>query len=91
MQTTNSTTGRNEQGLNLMDLLVFFVSKWQWFLLSILVCTGVAWVMYARSPLVYFRSATVIIKDPSNKTTTAGGLDRYDYIVNKVNVANELL
>ena len=49
-----------------------------------------AYVWYASSPLVYFRSATVIIKDPSNKTTTAG-LDRYDNFINKVNVANEIL
>ena len=41
-------------------------------------------------PFVYFRQATVIIKDPSNKTTTAG-LDRYDNYINKVNVANEIL
>ena len=41
--------------------------------------------------LVYFRQATVIIKDPSSKPYTAGGLNRYDNFVNKVNVANELL
>ena len=50
-----------------------------------------AWLWYACTPFTYFSSATVIIKDPSNKTTTAAGLDRYDYVVNKVNVANEIL
>ena len=49
-----------------------------------------SWLRYAQSPFVYFRQATVIIKDPSNKTTTAG-LDRYDNYINKVNVANEIL
>ena len=39
---------------------------------------------------MFFRSVTVIIKDPSNKTSTAG-LDRYDNYINKVNVANEIL
>ena len=73
-----------------MDLLAYFASKWKWFLLSVLVCGGIAWYHYARSPLVYFRSATVIIKDPSNKTSTTG-LDRFDNIINKVNVANEIL
>ena len=88
MQTNNQM--KSEQGLNLMDLLAYFVSKWRWFLLSVLVCVGIAWYNYARSPLVYFRSATIIIKDPSNKTSTSG-LDRFDNIINKVNVANELL
>ena len=66
------------------------LSKWQWFLLSVLICGGLAWLYYARAPLVYFRSATVIIKDPSNKTSTAG-LDRYDNYINRVNVTNEIL
>ena len=73
---TNNSSNRNEQGINLIDLLVYFASQWKWFLLSILVCGGIAWYSYARSPLVYFRAATVIIKDPSNKTSTTG-LDRF--------------
>ena len=32
----------------------------------------------------------MIIKDPSNKASTAG-LDRFDNFINKVNVANEIL
>ena len=87
---TNNSSNRNEQGINLIDLLVYFASQWKWFLLSILVCGGIAWYSYARSPLVYFRAATVIIKDPSNKASTTG-LDRFDNIINKVNVANEIL
>lgn len=87
---TNNSSNRNEQSINLIDLLVYFASQWKWFLLSILVCGGIAWYSYARSPLVYFRSATVIIKDPSNKTSTTG-LDRFDNTINKVNVANEIL
>ena len=86
----NSNTNKSDQGVNLVDIFAYFVSKWQWFLISVLVCGGIAWYMYAKSPLVYYRSATVIIKDPSNKTSTAG-LDRYDNFINKVNVANEIL
>lgn len=87
---TNNSSNKNDQGINLVDLLVYFASKWKWFLLSVLVCGGIAWYNYARAPLLYFRSATVIIKDPSNKTSTTG-LDRFDNIINKVNVANEIL
>ena len=81
---------KNEQGINVVDLFVYMLSKWKWFLLSIVICGGAAWFLYARAPFVYFRSATVIIKDPSNKTSTAG-LDRYDNYINRVNVANEIL
>ena len=90
MQTSNYNSNKADQDLNLVDLLVYFASKWKWFLLSIVLCTGAAWYYYANLPMVYFRSATVIIKDPSNKTSTTG-LDRFDNIINKVNVANEIL
>ena len=82
---------KDSQNVNLLDLLVYLASKWKWFLLSVVVCCSVAWLKYARTPLTYFRTVTVIIKDPSNKTTSAAGLDRYDNIINKVNVANEIL
>lgn len=87
---TNNSSNKNGQGLNIVDLFMYLASQWKWFLLSILICGGIAWYNYARAPLVYFRSATVIIKDPSNKASTSG-LDRFDNFINKVNVANEIL
>lgn len=87
---TNNSSNKNDQGLNIVDLFLYLASQWKWFLLSILICGGIAWYNYARAPLVYFRSATVIIKDPSNKASTSG-LDRFDNFINKVNVANEIL
>lgn len=73
-----------------MDVLAYFMSKWKWFLISILICGAAAYLVYATTPSTYFASATVIIKDPSNKTTSAG-FDRYDNYINRVNVANEIL
>ena len=90
MQTERNSNSKNDQGINLIDLLLYLASKWKWFLLSVLICTGVAWYKYATAPFIYFRSATVIIKDPSNKASS-GGLDRFDNFINKVNVANEIL
>lgn len=90
MQTNKPTANREGQNINLVDLLLYMASQWKWFLLSVAICGGIAWYNYASAPLVFFRSATVIIKDPSNKTSSAG-LDRYDNFINKVNVANEIL
>ena len=87
---TNNTTGRNDQDVNIIDILLFLLSKWKWFVVSVIVFGSLAWFQYARTPKTYFRSATVIIKDPSNKISSAG-LDRYDNYINKVNVANEIL
>ena len=74
--TMNNQTNKNESGINLLDLFMYLASKWKWFLLSVLICGGLAWLKYANTPFVYFRQATVIIKDPSNKTSSAG-LDQF--------------
>lgn len=81
---------RHSQDVNLKDLFFYLLARWKWFLLSMFFFGGLAWLHYSRTPFTYFRKATVIIKDPSNKTYTAG-LDRYDNYINKVNVANEIL
>lgn len=86
----NQNKSTNDQGINIADLFYYLLSKWRWFLLSVIVFGVLAWYRYATSPEIYFSSATVIIKDPSNKTVTAG-LDRFDSYINKVNVANEIL
>lgn len=90
MQTKKSLPEKKEQGVNIIDLLAYLASKWRWFLLSVVICVGVSYLKYALSPFIYYRKATVIIKDPSNKTYSSG-LDRYDNLINKVNVANEIL
>ncbi len=90
MATSKSTQLAAEQGVNVADLFFYLASKWRWFLLSVVIFGALAWYRYATSPNIYFSTATVIIKDPSNKTVTAG-LDRFDSYINKVNIANEIL
>ena len=40
---SNSQSNKNEQGVNLVDLSVYLLSKWKWFVLSVLVFGGLAW------------------------------------------------
>ena len=88
-----SAKNRNDKaqsGVNVLDIVFYLFSKWRWIVLSVAVFGLLAWVYYASQPFLYYSSATVIIKDPSNKTTTAS-LDRYDNLINRVNVSNEIL
>lgn len=87
---SNSKNTKQDQGLNVLDLLIYLMSKWVWYVLSIGICCSLAYYRYAKTPLTYFRSATIIIKDPSNKTVAAG-FDRFDNNINKINLSNELL
>ena len=84
-------TDKKEQGMNILDLFFYLLSKWPWFVLSVALCGGFAYLKYAHTPFTYYQSTTVIIKDPANKNTYSAGFDRYDNLINKVNVANEIL
>lgn len=91
MQTNYSNKENSSQGLNVLDIFMYLLSKWPWFLLSVLIFGSLAYLQYDRAPQVYFGNTTVIIKDPSSKATSSVGLDRYDAVINKVNVSNEIL
>ena len=84
------STNIKSDELNLVDLALYLLSKWPWFLLSVLLCVGLAWYNYSRTPFVYFRTATIIIKDPESGNRYSAGFDRYDNLINKVNVTNEI-
>ena len=90
MSVSSNAAPRAESEFNILDIFKYLLLRWPWFLASLVVCCSIAWYKSATAPLVYYSSAKVIIKDPSNKTSSAG-LDRYDRSINKVNVANEIL
>ena len=52
-----------EDSLNIKDLMLLYLSKWRWFLLSLAVCIGLAVVYLLRTPSVYTRTATLLIED----------------------------
>ena len=61
---------REENELNLSDLFHIVLANWYWFVLSVLVCAGVAVLYLKWAPKVYTRTASVLIKDNSK----GGGL-----------------
>ena len=48
-----------------------------------------AYAWYSSTEFTYFKTTTITIKDPENKTYSAA-LNRYDNLINKVNVTNEI-
>ena len=49
--------------INLHDIIRMVVVNWYWFVLSVLVCVGAAYYYLAKTPKIYTRSATILIKD----------------------------
>ena len=87
---SNAKTSSNGGQVNLIDLFFYLLSYWYWFVLCAGLAVGYAWYRYAKSPLLYRGDVTVIIKDPSNSTRTVS-MERYNDMVNSVNMSNEML
>ena len=80
----------NTNRVNLVDLFLYLLSHWYWFVLCAALCGGYAYYKYAQKPFIYRSDATVIIKDPSNAQTTAS-MTTYSSQINRINMTNEIL
>ena len=64
MNTEQETNTRVEESeLNLGDILQTVLANWYWFVLSVVVCAGAAFLYLKWAPKVYTRTASVLIKD----------------------------
>lgn len=58
------------EGMNILALLRFLASYWKWYILSVTLFLSYFIYNYARTPLVYRRSATVMIRNSDNVSET---------------------
>ena len=86
----NQNNSNNTASVNLVDLFLYLLSHWYWFVLCVALCGGYAYYKYAKMPFIYRSDATVIIKDPSRAQTTAS-LGAYSNQINRVDMTNEIL
>ena len=70
-----------EETFNIRDFLVRCLSKWYWFVLSVILCLAAAAFYIVKTPKIYTRSATVLIKETGVRRTndlesilSAGGM-----------------
>ena len=78
-----------EKSINIVDLFVYLVVHWKWYLLSILLFGGCFWYIYCKTPFTYSRVAIVMIKTPANSRSTKQ-LNNSDF-TGLVNVASDIL
>src|SRR5699024_2692850 len=79
-----------DKGINLVDVFRYLLFHWKWFFLSVLIFGGYYYYQYSKTPYVYSRIETVMIKTPLN-TAQPTRLTRSSYYFSAVNVASEIL
>lgn len=92
LQNTNTTQGE-DNSINLMDFLRMGLANWYWFVLSVIVCLGGAFVYLKSTPKIYMRTASVLIKDEKRggMASEASAFEDLNLMSFKSNVDNELL
>lgn len=61
-QTTTNKKTSQEEFISLRDLIELFLGRWYWFVLSVAVCLGIAWIYLSSVSPVYLRSAVMLVK-----------------------------
>lgn len=81
--------------LTLKDLLALCISKWKWFVISLIVVMGLTVIYLLRQPNVYTRYTSLLIKEEGRGTKTfASELNNavsMGMFSNRTNVDNELI
>ena len=87
---TSSNYDSDDKSVNLLDIFMYLVSNWKWFLLSLFLFGNYYGYKYSKTPFTYARSITIMIKTPAN-TQAAMRLNRYNSFTAPINVSSEML
>ena len=91
---SNQMEGQNE-GLRFQDILALCIGKWKWFVLSLLLCVGLAYAYLLTTPSVYTRTTSLIIKESGKRDRSflseIGNFSEMGLFNNNSNVNNEVV
>ena len=79
--------GKQDQSLHVLDILRYLLSNWKWFLLSILLFGGYYYYQYSKTPFLYKKDQTVMIKT-ANNSISASRITRPNNFYNFVKVGS---
>lgn len=83
------TSGSNR--LRPQDWLFLCLAHWHWFVLSLLITMGCAWLNLKKTPNVYIRTASIMIKPGENGAGSEQQLKELGIMQTPSNVTNEIL
>ena len=87
----NNFNNQSKKSINLIDLFFYLLSKWKWYIISLMVFVGYYYYQYSKAPYYYRASQTVMIKTSSNTLSANRIASRAGNVFNSVNVNSEIL
>ena len=61
--------------IRIQDLYYLCLARWRWFVLSLVVCLGIAAIYLLKTPPVYTRTASLLIKEESKGQSLSGDVE----------------
>ncbi len=92
-QTQRQQAQQNNNGLTLKSIVAFAVSKWYWFVISLIVTMSVAVIYLMKTTPEYTRTASLLIKNEDKNGATAGtsiDMSELGIVQNNTNLENEI-
>ena len=73
----NAEGGNEQNSINLRDIVFLVLNNWYWFVISVVVCLGVAALVYKTQPKTFTASGTILVRDNGNKVNyTSRNMDQ---------------
>lgn len=63
--------------VKISDVVFMTLRKWPWIILSVCICVGIAILYVLRTPPIYTRTASIVIKDDSKGKSVSSELDAF--------------
>ena len=67
-----TNTSSEDSTFTIKEIAYLCLAHWQWFVISLAVCLGVAVIYLLRTPLTYQRTASFLVKNDSKSRTSSG-------------------
>ena len=92
---TSRPASKPDDFIRIQDLYYLCLAKWRWFVLSLVVCLGIAIIYLLMTPPVYTRTASLLIKEESKGQSLSGDIGAtfsdLGLFQSNTNVNNELI
>lgn len=90
-KTTDNQQSITGSKVRLQDYFLLCVSHWRWFVVSLLITMGVAVLYLKKTPKIYTRTASILIKPNDSGSGSDLQLKELGIIQSPSNVTNEIL
>lgn len=91
-QNPQNKARQTKEFVRLQDLFFLCLARWYWFVISFVVCMGIAALYIKKTPPVYTRSASLLIKEEQSGSNNLAGftLSELGQFQTSSNVGNEV-